>query len=105
LGRFEQLVAQDFIDDSGGGRGETKRVGVGPGGLRFRARAIVFGERRFPIVGAKTFFRNGFRLVVFSVIIMIVVLFFRQGIMGERELTDVWLNRRRARQKKKEAGK
>ena len=43
--------------------------------------------------------------MVFSVIIMIVVLFFRQGIMGERELTDVWLNRRRARQKKKEAGK
>ena len=29
--------------------------------------------------------RNGFRLVVFSVIIMVVVLFFRKGIMGERE--------------------
>ncbi|MBQ2159313.1 MAG: branched-chain amino acid ABC transporter permease [Oscillospiraceae bacterium] len=56
-------------------------------------------------INAPNIFRNGFRLVVFSVIIMIVVLFFRQGIMGERELTDVWLNRRRARQKKKEAGK
>ena len=31
-------------------------------------------------------FRPGFRLVVFSVIIMIIVLFFRRGIMGEREL-------------------
>ncbi len=31
-------------------------------------------------------FRNGFRLVVFSVVIMIIVLFFRKGIMGEREL-------------------
>ena len=31
-------------------------------------------------------FRNGFRLVVFSVIIMIVVLFFRKGIMGDKEL-------------------
>jgi len=31
-------------------------------------------------------FRNGFRLVVFSVIIMIIVLFFRRGIMGTREL-------------------
>ena len=31
-------------------------------------------------------FRNGFRLVVFSVIIMLVVLFFRKGIMGDREL-------------------
>ena len=46
-------------------------------------------------INAPNIFRNGFRLVVFSVIIMIVVLFFRQGIMGERELTDVWLNRRR----------
>ncbi len=34
-------------------------------------------------------FRNGFRLVVFSVIIMIVVLFFRKGIMGDRELPDL----------------
>jgi len=32
------------------------------------------------------FFRNGFRLVVFSVIIMLVVLFFRKGIMGDKEL-------------------
>ena len=33
--------------------------------------------------------RNGFRLVVFSVIIMIVVLFFRKGIMGDKELPEV----------------
>ena len=32
------------------------------------------------------YFRNGFRLVVFSVVIMIVVLFFRKGIMGDKEL-------------------
>jgi branched-chain amino acid transport system permease protein len=31
-------------------------------------------------------FRNGFRLVVFAVIIMLVVLFFRKGIMGDKEL-------------------
>ena len=31
--------------------------------------------------------RNGFRMVVFSVIIMIVVLFFRKGIMGTREVS------------------
>jgi len=31
-------------------------------------------------------FRNGFRLVVFSFIIMCVVLFFRKGIMGDKEL-------------------
>ena len=34
-------------------------------------------------------FRNGFRLVVFSVIIMIFVLFFRNGIMGDREFSSV----------------
>jgi len=34
-------------------------------------------------------FRNGFRLVVFSVIIMLVVLFFRRGIMGDKELPYV----------------
>ncbi len=34
--------------------------------------------------------RNGFRLVVFSIIIMIVVLFFRQGIMGTKELPDLF---------------
>ena len=34
-------------------------------------------------------FRNGFRLVVFSVIIMIFVLFFRNGIMGEREFSAI----------------
>ena len=34
-------------------------------------------------------FRNGFRLVVFSVVIMIVVLFFRRGLMGDKELPDV----------------
>ena len=34
-------------------------------------------------------FRNGFRLVVFSVIIMIFVLFFRKGIMGTKEFDVV----------------
>ena len=40
-------------------------------------------------IEAPNVFRNGFRLVVFSVIIMIVVLFFRKGIMGEKELPEV----------------
>ena len=33
------------------------------------------------------FFRDGFRKVVFSVVIMIIVLFFSRGIMGDKELT------------------
>ena len=33
--------------------------------------------------------RNGFRMVVFSVVIMAVVLFYRRGIMGDREIWDL----------------
>ena len=39
-------------------------------------------------ITAPGIFRNGFRLVVFSIIIMVVVLFFRKGIMGDRELPE-----------------
>ncbi len=41
-------------------------------------------------------FRSGFRLVVFSVIIMVVVLFFRKGIMGQKELPDLFRRRKKA---------
>ena len=41
------------------------------------------GQTKVPLL------RNGFRMVVFSVIIMIVVLFFRRGIMGTKELPDL----------------
>ena len=34
-----------------------------------------------------SFFRDGFRMVVFSVVIMIIVLFFSRGIMGNKELS------------------
>jgi branched-chain amino acid transport system permease protein len=37
-------------------------------------------------INAPIIFRNGFRLVIFSLIIMVVVLFFRKGIMGDKEL-------------------
>ena len=47
--------------------------------------------------------RNGFRMVVFSVIIMIVVLFFRKGILGDRELPGVIAGWKRKRAKRKEA--
>ena len=35
-------------------------------------------------------------MVVFSVIIMIVVLFFRRGIMGDKEFSDILFARRNA---------
>ena len=32
-------------------------------------------------------FRNGFRMVIFSILLMLVVLFYRRGIMGTNEFT------------------
>ena len=51
--------------------------------LRFLDQKQMIGTFEVPLL------RNGFRLVVFSIIIMIVVLFFRRGIMGTNELPDV----------------
>ncbi|MBQ8094086.1 MAG: branched-chain amino acid ABC transporter permease [Clostridia bacterium] len=61
--------------------------------LRFLDQKQMIGSFEVPLL------RNGFRLVVFSLIIMIVVLFFRQGIMGTRELPDLF------RRKRKKTGK
>ncbi len=52
-------------------------------------------------INAPGIFKNGFRMAVFSVIIMIIVLFFRRGIMGDKELPD--LLDRRPKKRKKEA--
>ena len=54
-------------------------------------------------INAPDIFKNGFRMAVFSVIIMIIVLFFRRGIMGDKELPD--LLDRRPRKRKKEVSK
>ena len=55
-------------------------------------------------LNAPDIFKNGFRMAVFSVIIMIIVLFFRRGIMGDKELPDL-LDRRPRKRKKEVAGK
>ena len=55
-------------------------------------------------IKAPGLFKNGFRMAVFSVIIMIIVLFFRKGIMGDKELPDL-LDRRPKARKKEVAGK
>ena len=49
--------------------------------LRFLDNETYIGAFKVPLL------RTGFRMVVFSVVIMIVVLFFRKGIMGTRELS------------------
>lgn len=51
--------------------------------LRFLDKETYVGSFKLPLL------RDGFRMVVFSVVIMIIVLFFRRGIMGDRELSDV----------------
>lgn len=55
-------------------------------------RGLDMGE--FLGIKAPGIFRNGFRLVVFSVIIMVFVLFFRKGIMGTKELPDLFKRRK-----------
>ena len=48
--------------------------------LRFLDSEQFIGNVKVPLL------RNGFRMVVFSIVIMVIVLFFSQGIMGDREL-------------------
>ncbi len=55
-------------------------------------------------INAPAVFKNGFRMAVFSIIIMVIVLFFRRGIMGDKELPDL-LDRRPKKRKKEAAGK
>ena len=53
-------------------------------------RFLDSGALPIPFVDASIpvpFFRDGFRKVVFSVIIMVIVLFFSRGIMGDKELS------------------
>lgn len=55
--------------------------------LRFLDETMVIGDFHVPLL------KDGFRMVVFSVVIMIVVLFFRRGIMGTNELPDLFKKR------------
>ncbi len=66
--------------------------------LRFLDSEAYIGDFKVPLL------RTGFRMVVFSVIIMIVVLFFRRGLMGDKELPDLF-RMLRSRKTRKEAAK
>lgn len=57
--------------------------------LRFLDNTMFINGKQVPLL------RNGFRMVVFSVIIMIVVLFFRKGIMGDKELPDLFRKKKK----------
>ena len=49
--------------------------------LRFLDNEVFIGSFKVPLLG------NGFRMVVFSIVIMVVVLFYRKGLMGSREFS------------------
>ena len=56
-------------------------------GLEWLLRGLDSGK--FLGISAPGIFKNGFRTAVVSVMIMVVVLFFRKGIMGDKELPDL----------------
>ena len=67
--------------------------------LRFLDNETYIGSFHVPLL------RSGFRKVVFSVIIMIIVLFFRQGIMGTKEFSIQRIYQKMTgKSKKKEKG-
>jgi len=57
--------------------------------LRFLDNTQYINGNQLPL------FKNGFRMVVFSVVIMIIVLFFRNGLMGNKEISDLFNKRRK----------
>ena len=65
--------------------------------LRFLDMETYIGSFKVP------FLRSGFRMVVFSFVIMIIVLFFSKGIMGDKELTwegiGGWLKKLKSKKK------
>lgn len=67
--------------------------------LRFLDNDTYIGDFHVP------FLRSGFRKVVFSIIIMIIVLFFRQGIMGTKEFSVAGIRNFFVRKSNKEKGR
>ena len=65
--------------------------------MRFLDTETYIGTFKVPLL------HSGFRMVVFSVVIMVVVLFFRKGIMGDRELPQVIAGWKEKSQAKKAA--
>ena len=58
--------------------------------LRFLDGGTLFGIE----LPAKVF-KGGFRMVVFSVIIMVIVLFFQKGIFGDKEFTNIFKRKKK----------
>lgn len=67
--------------------------------LRFFDQPLNIGGWQVPL------FRTGFRMVIFSILLMVVVLFFRRGLMGSREFSWAgllgWPTRQKTRREDK----
>ena len=61
--------------------------------LRFLDNETFIGSFKVPLL------RSGFRMVVFSVVIMLIVLFRREGIMGDKELPALFKKRKKSPKK------
>lgn len=86
---------------SGGPAGEKKKQTHGALGIgtfiAIIAAQLAIGWDVYFVISPKLklpLMRSGFRMVVFSVIIMIMVLFFRKGLMGDKELPDLFRRRK-----------
>ena len=66
--------------------------------LRFLDQTLIIGGFQVP------FLKTGFRMVVFSIILMVVVLFFRKGIMGTKEFNWNFLLKRMDKKEKTPVG-
>ena len=69
-------------------------VNCGQEWLRFFDEPLIIAGYQVPL------FRTGFRMVIFSILLMVVVLFYRKGIMGSREFSWDGLGRIFKRKKK-----
>lgn len=71
--------------------------------LRFFDQPLIIGGWEVPL------FRTGFRMVIFSVLLMLVVLFYRKGIMGDKEfswdgLARLWRRITKGKEKQAKGG-
>lgn len=66
--------------------------------LRFLDQPLIIAGTQIPL------FKTGFRMVIFSIILMIVVLFFRRGIMGTKEFNWNFILKRLDKKEKAPAG-
>lgn len=94
----QKVHGKKLISSSPRAPGQKRRIQVGPSLLVMILAALLLlwdiyfalsPNMKLPLL------RDGFRMVAFSIVIMIVVLFFRQGIMGTKELSDLFKPKRK----------